>query len=374
MKKLLVIVLALCLVMMSMVPAFAADAQVAVVATVDEVTPQSNAEKFYDAIKDIEAAYAGSDIKALEDALENLSVLTENMGGLTDKDYEELKVLMGVSDDEEVVDIILTVIFDAASVLGVKEMRDEFVNDPSYTTAFDFVEVYDSIYNDPEYVDEDLRAAVKRLLPDIDEVYADALTQLPSDKVMNLYYAYDEVAFAWDLEELEPATKKLYEALIAAEDLTDEEKEQLGELLYMPYEDAYQEIFFMYVNANVVLETADVYDAFVADKNKENAQALVDKYEAIFMDESYEDEYLRSMIYDYIFDIDEVYEEALDVLKSQPQKPQEGGESKKDEEKSTQANTAAVKTGDFVPMYLYSFALLSLVAVCSFVCFRKRVK
>ncbi len=371
MKKLLVILLAMCLVVMSVVPAFAADVQTAVVATVDEVEPQSNAQVIYAAFLAVDTALQGSDIDALNKAVEDFAEVSNKFEDLTDEEFEELKALLGVTTNEEYFDVMLGEIIFAGSVLTVSEFYEDFKNSPNTETALAFVEEYNYIFNDPDYADDELKATVKRFIPDIDEAYAQASLLLPTDRVLALYYGYYNVLYAWELGELEVAHNELVDAIINADELTDEEYAQLGELFDMDGEEAYSEILNASANANCTLVLAEHYDAFLADKNKDTASNLVMQYEVLFLNEEYYDEELCSYIYDFIYDIDEVYEEAKALLEAQPQ---EGEESKKDEDKSTQANTAAVKTGDFVSAYLYAFALLSLVAGLSLVFFKKRAK
>jgi len=80
---------------------------------------------------------------------------------------------------DEVFSAILNDWINANVILNAHLLYQNYLLDPTEETALIFKEYYDSIFNNPEYADEDLRALVRTFIVDIDDVYADAIGRLP---------------------------------------------------------------------------------------------------------------------------------------------------------------------------------------------------
>jgi len=102
------------------------------------------------------------------------------------KEKADLAVLLDVKDWEEAYN---TIINDWINLNVADEMvglYEAFNADPNEETAKAFVEKYDAIYNDPEYVDEEMRKLVTACFDeDINGVYEEALALLEASEQKN---------------------------------------------------------------------------------------------------------------------------------------------------------------------------------------------
>ena len=137
--------------------------------------PGENVLKVYNAYEALRTAVDGGwyDADFLA-AMEGFEAVLDIYNELTDEEMAQLAALIGEESAEDAYSAILSDWITANVVRAMGELYEEYVNNPSEETAQAFVEYYDSIYNDPEYVDEDLRAAVEGFFWDIHDVYEEA--------------------------------------------------------------------------------------------------------------------------------------------------------------------------------------------------------
>ncbi len=390
MKKLLVVLLAISLVMMSVVPAFAAENNVvATQSSPDQVAPDSRVQQFYDAFVELKNTVYGNDLTAFLKAYDDFEAISTSIDALTDEEAEELTALFG-SDVEGMIEELLTVAVVAGFVKGVYLDCEEFKATPNIATAVTVIEDLESIDFNEETEDDEFSKALRNLITDIDDVYKAALEYKPTDRVYKLYDSYYEMSdlLEWCLYEgLEETTKEFRDAYNNIDEFTDEEKEQLSALVGLPFEEAIEVMVSDYIDACIIVDTGKAYDAYIDNPSKDTAQALVDQYESIFNDESFNDEYLEEQIFEFFYDLEDLYLEAKAMLEKtgddnddedttvsggdkEDKKPQKGADSTKTEE-STKVNTAAVKTGDTTVAAIYLVFSLILLAVFYFI--KKRV-
>ncbi len=388
MKKFLVVLLAISLVMMSVVPAFAAENNVvATQSSPDQVVPDSRAQQLYDAFVELKNTVYGNDLTAFLKAYDDFEAISTSIDALTDEEAEELVALFG-SDMEAMVEELLTVAIVAGFVKGVYLDCEEFKANPNTSTAVMVIEDLESIAFNEETEDDEFSKALRNLITDIDDIYKAALEYKPTDRVYKLYDSYYEISdlLEWCLyEDLEEATKGFRDAYNNIDEFTDEEKEQISALIGLPFEEAIEVMICDYIDACIIVDTGKIYDAYIDNPNKDTAQALVDQYESIFNDESFNDEYLEEQIFEFFYDLEELYLEAKAMLEKtgedkdntvsggdkEEKKPQKGADSTKTEE-STKVNAAAVKTGNYT---MFAVVLVgAFLAIASAIVIKKRVK
>lgn len=346
MKKLLVLLLAVCIMAMSVVPAFATQADVAPVSTPDQVEPEievsARVQAYYDAYTALVFELNGEDFNDLNDAFDNFMNVTSGEEELTEEEYEQLVALFGTEDIWGVVEKLIDVSYISYYVIDMVNAQKDFENDPCFDTAFYYVSIYEEVFVDSE--EDDLKLYVSNFNPDADEIYEDAYGYMPSAEVMALYDAYEMLCDALyygedDLEILQIATDKFADAWNGA-NFSDEDVQALAAMLYEDPEEVMSILLSDYIDACIIVETGKLYNAYLENPDADTAQALVDMYDSIFEDETYDN--VQWLLEWFIPDLAEVYDEAVQLAQV---KPQESPESTKDEEKAT-ANTATVKTGN----------------------------
>ncbi len=376
MKKLLVLFLTVCILAISVMPAFAVEADTAVVmSTPDQVKPASRVDEFYSLFVAMETAFNGGDINALKTAVDDFSAYSENLADeFTEDEIAQLESLFG-TDIWEALGLMLDIAIKADGVIALNDAYNDFMADQNPVTAVGVVVLYEEIL---DYEDDEFLVDVKKFLPDIDEVYEWALVELPSERVFALYRAHQDIltAFDWfDVVLLEEAVVKFLDAYNAIDELTFDEKSSLGQLYGKDADEAMSIMLADYINANIILDTDEVINNYYEEVNKETAEALVYQYEAIFLDESYVDEELRELANVFFFDFEDLYNEAKYYLDEnvdsgsgndtddESKEPQKAPQSTKDEA-SNKTNTAPVKTGNStVAVVAVASMLLALLAI-----------
>lgn len=354
-KKILALFLVLAMMVTFAVPAFAADAKVQ--ALYDSYTALSTALQGgndIDAVKTTDEAF----LNLYNDAFENFN----------DTQFSELFTLMGCSREEAVGQFLTTHII-ANYIIETEKVYDAYNSNKNAKTAFDLVEWYNSINNDPDF------STVRTFFADIDTVYSEALTKLPAQEVLDIYNAYTSLVDAINsntVSEVQTAFDKFSEIMNDENfELNDQMAADLFALMGCTEEEYFSNIISVIINGGVILETANVYDAFLADKNKETAQELVDMYDSIFNDPEYVDEELRELVRNFFADIDDVYEEAEALLATK--------ESKKTTAKKTTTTLSdnsikSPKTGDNTITLWLALMLISGSVVITMTVYNRKKK
>ena len=362
MKKLLVILLLVCMVMMSAVPAFAVSGDVLTTqATPDELPPAVSSDpaivEAYNIVLSVRTAIDNADYQGMVDALEKLGKLIENFSDAQIEEWNEVvENNMGL---EEYLDIMI----DAIAIETVKLYMDEYLADPNFETAYYFVDSYDSAIEEGY--------PVSQMIDGAEQAYQKALSDMPAEKIVKIYEAYEAVADAvWGpwVEDFDSAIAGFEAVLDDFNALTEEELEQLAVLMGAESgEEAFSWVLSDWINLNICDTMVKYYEDYKANPNKDTAATFVDYYDVI---KDGDDEELKDLVY-WCFDedFDSVYAEANVLLgrtasgstapdESKPQ-PQQGADSEKTDE-SIKVNKAPVNTDGTTNAVIVLFAMLIL--------------
>lgn len=342
MKKVLSVILALCLMFTFTVTAFAES-------TPDQVAPSvsddATIQAAWDALNAIDEAINNADYDAMMAAEDNLYNIIETMSDEQIGKWGELiEEKMGF---EAYMDLIFKIIY----VENVKLFMDEYLADTSSVNAYWFVDSYD-------FAKEE-NLPISQMFDGIDEVYAQALADMPSEKIIKIHDAYMMVSDAiWGpwVEDFDAAIAAFEAVLDDFNNLTDEEMDELALLIGAESaEEAYNWILTDWINLNIADTMVQYYNEFIANPNEDTALAFVEYYDAIF--DGDDEELKEIIIWCFDEDIEEVYKEAKALLGEEVKDDDEYGsaaggssapqspvQSSKDDE-SVNVNSASVKTG-----------------------------
>jgi|GEM_PF-814863 len=315
-KRLLAVLLALSILLTCTVPVFAqestSDSDVVVIT--DEVI-----EAVYDAHLAEKTALEGSDKDKVIEAFDGFMNIVDTYNEFEREHMEKLADMMGLGVDDARV-YILGVHIDAGIVSEVEDCVRAFTDDPDQGSAYDFVEYYDVIFNDPEYSDPDVMALVRRFFPDIDDVRAEAMALLPSEEVIEVFDAFSDLSASMhsgDLEMLTEAQEGFDQVQDIISEMSEEDFEALASLIGCDVEDVDYSLQNLNKYGSTVVEMGKRYNAYSETPDKETAGAFVECYDVIFNDPSDEDEALRELVREYFYDIDAMYSIARALSKGQ---------------------------------------------------------
>lgn len=307
-KKIMSFIITVSMLFLFTMPALAAESTVA---PADVVTDDAAVQAAYDAYLEFTAAIENADLDALSNALVTFEAAAEV---LSEEQQEELTALDDAFYDN---------LFTAAFIVGIADIHDAYAADPNVKTAVDLVDTYEV------YVasDEEFASLIHTMIPEIEANYEQALTDMPSDSVLTVYNAYIELAYGLSIgwgEDLDAGIAAFEAVTDVFNELTEEELDDLALLLEEEDgEAAWSVIFSDYVNANILNNVEDVYNAYAEDPTEETATAFVELYDGIFNDPSYDDPALRELVREMYMDIDDVYEDAKAFL-SEAEAPNTG--------------------------------------------------
>ena len=194
----------------------------------------------------------------------------------------------------------------------------------------------------------------------------DAKPNVPSQDVLDVYKAYEKVqdalSFGYD-EDFVIACEEFEAVLDIYNDLSEDDMNALAALLSLENgEEAYNQILCDWINANIILELGEVYDAYVSEPNIDTAKALVEKYDEVF---SATEMFLPedfALFRNAVFCIDDYYEEAKMLLADA------SDEGEADEEEADK--DATPKTGDSSDMMMPLVVMVA--AACVVVIVKKK--
>ncbi len=141
--------------------------------TVDDVA----ANVLYDAYMALKAALAGDDLDALRTATEKYYAVLSTYSSLGEEYYDELAQMLGLPSGTDANHEFVKTEHMANVILQITKAYQAYLDKPNSETASAFSKYYNSIFNDPNSGDEELRVLVRKFIPDIDEVYAKALRE-----------------------------------------------------------------------------------------------------------------------------------------------------------------------------------------------------
>lgn len=351
-KRILGLVLALVM-LFSTVPTALADS------TVDPVV-----QTIYDTLVSLETHLAGNDIEALKTAMLPLTDMDEDFE-LSDEQNAQLEELFSSLSEDELMDI-LTNLLIAAALIEIDDAITQYTTDSNVKTALEITYMYESVFGDPEFSDAETQATIRRFFPDIDDIYDAALDDAPKGNVKAFFEICTEIedaVFGFSDRDLSDVLADAEEILAASENYTTEEKADIELLMEEDLATSISGLKSYLATGKEILKVGEIYDAYVATPNKTTAKALVDKYDEIF---DGDDEALQEGVWSHYFDIDEVYDEASELLetgKKPNKKPNNDKKPIKDSEKAPVKSplTGEESSATSVLLFLSAAAFVSLL-------------
>lgn len=326
------------------------------------ILPPEEVLYVYQSFLPVQEALEYGNIAGLEEAVENFyDGVVDVFNELNEEELNGLAALMGAEDGAEAYEWLLSDWVDANVILEVDKVFSAYANDPNLETAtklVDMIEGYDEMYGE----DRDLLYTFYG--EEFDDFYNGAVKMVifGNTTVEDVYNAITAVQIALEsgnLDQLKAAVAGFEAVLEVFNAFEEEEYVELAMLMGVEATEtetaeelAFGMVLGSWIDANVVMSVVEVYDAYVANPNKETAKALIEKLESY--DETYED---RSLIKSFLSDIDDVYAAAVAVVSGitptitvTPETPSDS---------NTNSGTA-VKTGDNSNVWLW----FVLAAVC----------
>lgn len=366
MNRILSAILALCLMLTFTVTAFAQS-------TPDQVVPSvsddASIQAAWDALNAIDEAMNNSDYQGMVSALQTVDDLVEKFSDAQIEEWTEVvENNMGL---EKYFDLLIGVV----TIETVKLCMDDYVANPNFETAYYFVFNYEGALGEG--------FAVDKMFDGIDTAYQNALNDMPDEKIVKVYEAYEAVADAlvgpW-VEDFDSAIEGFESVLDDFNSLTQEELTQLGVLMGVESgEEAFSWVLSDWVNLNVCDTMVEYYEAYRANPSKDTAATFVDYYDTIM---NGDDEELKELVLwcfdediEYIYSqakamIDDTQESTGGATEPKPQ-PQQSADSEKTDE-SAKVNTSAVNTDGTTNAVIVLFAMFVLAAGLGI--FMKKVK
>lgn len=317
---------------------------------------------------DLLDAMEGGAVEALTEAVE---AFVEPFNDITEEQAEGLGEIFE-TDAETAVSEMLSNYIRANVYLDFCKKFTAFSDNASGETAKEYVEYYDSIFNDPDFDDEEIEQLINDHYTGHEVVYEEAKVWAEVQDVVDMYSDVEAAIEDRDLASAKDILAQFGELLNAMDDdkwdiaaqITEEDSEELV-----------LEMLYIYITANVLVSVEEVYDAYVAEQNEETAQAFVDMYDSIYNDSSYEDENLRAIVPEFFTGFEEMYEEAKVFLAGEEESEEETTveettveETEKATEETTEKETSkntAPGTGDVATALPIVGMLAASVAVAA---------
>lgn len=147
--------------------------------------PSENAMAVYEAYVDVAKALDSEDPAELSAAIKSFEKVVETYNNLTKNEFNDIAELLEIqSDDPEMSDgeyaaeIIFADWMDINILDSINKVYSEYLDNPNAENVAALVEVYDLVF--PENEDDEVisKELVYAFFPDLDDVYAEALTLL----------------------------------------------------------------------------------------------------------------------------------------------------------------------------------------------------
>ena len=268
----------------------------------ENISEDAGVQAAYDAYHSLDAVIDSNDYEAMVNAMEALDEITL---AFNDAQLEEWDAIV---EEKIGFEEYLDTVFTFAYISIVADAYTAYQEDKNIKTGLGFTAAVDeciAIGIDSERLD----AMFENLSADYEEALAN---YLPAENVSDVYIGYLGVqdALFWGMvEDLQLAVENF--PVDTFNELTEEEMAQLTLLLeFEGADETFGAILSDWVDANVILEVATVYDAYIEDANTETATAFIEKIDSY--DEMYEGD--RTLIDSFFFDISEVYDDAKSLL------------------------------------------------------------
>ncbi len=260
-------------------------------------------------------AIESGDAEAIVIAFAGFMDVSDIFNSFDTEHMETLAEMMGLESADDAWNAVLSAHIDAGIINDLSSKIEAFAEDADAGTAKELVDYYDSIFSDPNYDDPDLRALVRRCFPDVDDTYNSALALLPSRDVLSVFEAYTELESAiasLDFDTLSNSLEEFDKVVDIFNGLSESDLEALGSLMGCTGEEAFSAVQDISINANVVARMGIYYTDYANEQNRLNAVPFVEYYEDVFNDPYFVDSELRELVREFFWDIDSLYEMALD--------------------------------------------------------------
>jgi len=310
----------------------------------------------YDACEAVKTAFEGTSVADAKAAMQEFEAISESMYDFTEQQQAELQTLLGTDWEEALLEYIMYYIC-CGVVVETDAVYEKYVANKNVKTAYDFVEMYDSIFNEDEFEIPQLKIAIKRFFPDIDLAYADAKTNMPSAKTLDIMALYDELdalQYSWDYDEFKEALNgDMEEKLAELDELDQATLDEISAMFEKPAEKVIEEMQGMYDTAKLIEEIGDVYHAFNEKNSVKNANAYIDVYEAMFGEYSVLTNKEKRAIKNFFFDLKDVYKTAKKVVQKAEAAEEEVVETDETDE------IKSPKTGDYGTSAVWMIMILA---------------
>ena len=268
----------------------------------ETVSEDAGVHVAYDTYLSLGAAIENNDYEAMLNALETMDEITSEFN---DAQVEEWNAVV---EENIGLEAYLDTVFMAAYISMVAEAQAAYQADKNIKTGWEFT----------VFVDECIAAGIDldkldSMIENVSADYEEALANYsPAENVVAIYEGFIAVqdALLWGMiEDLQLAVEAF--PVDSYNEATDEEMAQLALLFDIENaEEAANLILSDWIDANVVLEVAAVYNAYAEEANVDTATAFVEMIDSY--DEMYEGD--RTLIESFFLDISEAYDEAKALL------------------------------------------------------------
>ena len=307
------------------------------------LTEENAGYDVYVLYRELLSALEGGDMESVQAAAE---ALVDPMNEISEEQMEGLAEIFD-AEAEEAMTTVLDVFIRANVYVDFCKKFTAFSDDCNGKTAKEFVEYYDSIYNE-DYEDEALEQLIADHYTGVEYVYKEAKVWAEAQDVVDLYA---DVVSGVEDKDLASVKDILDEFGIALDSMDEEKWEVVAQISSASVEELPWEMIYYYTTANVLVEIEDILEEFLDDPNEDTANALVEIYNGVYFDEAYVDEYLREIVPEFFEGIEESYEEAKALLAGEgasedvTEQETTAKETVKETEKETSKDTAP-GTGD----------------------------
>ncbi|MBR4020322.1 MAG: hypothetical protein IKI99_03335, partial [Firmicutes bacterium] len=270
-------------------------------AETEKISDDPNVQTAWEKYEDLKTALTGNDVEALRTAVTALETANEKL------EMEDVEVIEAKDPD------FFDTMREASVTIQTADLYDAFLADKNAKTAKDFVDYYGM-----EDV-QGFKTTIVKFIPDVDAVYAEAQTMMPSENVVKVYDAYVGLANALEHWSVGDSTREAVAAFDEVADVFNElSSEELADLaLLMGVEDgpaAWNAVFSAVVDLNILISMDDVYQAYMNEPNAETAKAFVEYYEAVFPENPDDAMIDGELVRNFFMGIDDTYEEAKALL------------------------------------------------------------
>ena len=267
------------------------------IATVDVVTENKEVQSAYEAFIELQTAMNENELGDLKTALSKLENITDIFDDSDEEEWEK------IVNEKIGIGTFLDVIFDVGDILSTVDYYEAFCANKNVKTSLEFVEIYNNLTDDS-------KQKIKVMISEIESVYQEANTYLPSNKVKIAYKQIIEINDALESgfeEEVQALKDDIQEMKDTVMNMNSEEMHQLAMLLDVKNEPAaYDYAARCWNYGETIINVGNAYKAYCDSITKETAEAFIKVIEE-------QDEILgnRNLIKEFFGDMDIAYNYAV---------------------------------------------------------------